>query len=56
MENAEEMGKAAHHKQVWGQYEEAIEIYSKAIKKHGIDPRLLNNRCMCSLELSDLSG
>ncbi|GLH04284.1 Uncharacterized protein GBIM_10022 [Gryllus bimaculatus] len=53
MDGIEEIGKKAYQKQMWGAYEEAITLYSDAIKRHSNDARLLNNRCMCYLELKD---
>ncbi|XP_069678968.1 uncharacterized protein [Periplaneta americana] len=53
MDNLEELGRKAYQKQIWGEYMEAVNIYNTAIKKYPKDPRPLNNRCLCYIELKD---
>lgn len=56
MDSLEELGKKAYQKQTWGDYIEAITIYNTAIKKYPKDPRLLNNRCLCYIEIKDFKN
>jgi hypothetical protein len=53
MNSLEELGKKAYQKQIWGDYLGAISIYNTAIEKYPNDRRLLNNRCLCYIEIKD---
>lgn len=53
MDSLEELGRKAYQKQIWGDYIGAITIYTTAIKKYPKDPRPLNNRCLCYIEMKD---
>ncbi|XP_068082043.1 stress-induced-phosphoprotein 1 [Anabrus simplex] len=53
MQGLEELGKKGYEKQLWGSYEEAIAVYTSAIRKYPNDPRSYNNRCLCYLELKE---
>jgi hypothetical protein len=53
MDSLEELGKKAYQKQILGDCEGAIKIYNIAIKKYPKDPRLLNNRCLCYIDIKD---
>jgi tetratricopeptide (TPR) repeat protein len=56
MDSLEELGKKAYQKQMLGNYVGAIKIYNTAIKKYPKDPRLLNNRCLCYIDMKDFKG
>jgi tetratricopeptide (TPR) repeat protein len=53
MDSLEELGRKAYHKQIFGDYKGAITIYNTAIKKYPKDSRLLNNRCLCYIEMKE---
>jgi len=53
MDSLEELGRKAYQKQIWGDYIGAITIYTTAIKKYPKDPRPLNNRCLCYIEMKE---
>lgn len=53
MDSLEELGRRAYQKQIWGDYMGAIAIYNTAIKKYPKDPRPLNNRCLCYIEMKE---
>ncbi|XP_021931225.1 uncharacterized protein LOC110835369 isoform X2 [Zootermopsis nevadensis] len=55
MNSLEELGKKAYQKQIWGDYIEAINIYNTTIEKYPNDPRLLNNRCLCYIEIKNFN-
>jgi tetratricopeptide (TPR) repeat protein len=53
MDSLEELGRKAYQKQILKDYDGAIKMYSTAIKKYPKDPRLLNNRCLCYIDIKD---
>nr|CAD7259745.1 unnamed protein product [Timema shepardi] len=52
-DSLETLGQQAYQKQIWGDYEEAINLYTTAINKFQNDRRILNNRCCCYIECGD---
>jgi hypothetical protein len=55
MNGLEELGRKAYQKQILGDYLGAINVYNTAIEKYPGDPRLLNNRCLCYIEVKDFN-